>query len=156
MLFAWGLWPSARQGPLGLITVPTVTTDDETRNAINALIEATFEAMSTPGSAVDRIFDSPDIAVSGSGVGELFYGPEAVVGAATAVSSRAYRWTPETVTVWRRGEVAWAQILGRVRISRNDETEEVPYWTSGIFGFENGRWQWLYWGGAEPQDPPRA
>lgn len=112
--------------------------------------------MSTPGSAVDRIFDSPDVAVSGSGVGELFYGPEDVVSVARAVASRGFRWTPENVTLWRRGDVAWAQILGSVRVSSDDETEDVPYWTTGVFGFDDGRWRWLYWGGAEPQDPPRV
>ena len=102
------------------------------------------------------LFGSADIAIAGSGQGELWAGPDEVVGAATVVSSWGFRWTVETTTVWRRGEVAWAQILGSVHVVRDGEDEVVPYWTTGVFGLEAGGWRWLYWGGSEPQDPARV
>lgn len=130
--------------------------DEETRRAVQAVIELTYQAMSTPGSNVAEIFGARDIAIAGSGQGELWQGPEEAVAAATAVSSWGLKWKPETVTVWRRGEIAWAQILGSVHVV-NDETDEVvPYWTTGVFGLEGGRWHWLYWGGSEPQESPKV
>ena len=92
--------------------------DDSTRQAVQALIDATYEAMSTPGSDVAELFGAADIAIAGSGQGELWAGPDEAVGAATVVSSWGLRWAPETVTVWRRAEVAWAQILGAVHVVR--------------------------------------
>lgn len=125
--------------------------DEQTRNEIASLVEATYEAMSNPGSDVAALFGAEEMAVVGSGQGELWSGPEEAIGAARVVSSWGFRWTPETVTVWRRGEVAWAQILGSVRVVRGDEEEDVPYLTTGVFGLEDGAWRWLYWGGSEPQ-----
>ncbi len=130
--------------------------DDSTRQAIQALIEATYEAMSTPGSDVAELFGGADIAIAGSGQGELWDGPDEAVAAAAAVSSWGLRWTPETVTVWRRADVAWAQILGSVHIVRDGVDEVVPYWTTAVFGLDGGRWRWLYWGGSEPQESPRV
>ncbi len=130
--------------------------DDSTRQAIQALIDATYEAMSTPGSDVAELFGAADIAIAGSGQGELWAGPDEAVGAATVVSSWGLRWAPETVTVWRRAEVAWAQILGSVHVVRDGDDEVVPYWTTAVFGLEEGRWRWLYWGGSEPQESPRV
>src|SRR6478736_3135284 len=34
--------------------------------------------------------------------------------------------------------------------------EHVPYATTGVFGHGPDGWQWLYWGGAEPQETPRV
>ena len=68
--------------------------DEETRQAVQALIETTYEAMSTPGSDVADLFGSADIAIAGSGQGELWSGPEQVVAAATVVSSWGLRWYP--------------------------------------------------------------
>ena len=130
--------------------------DPETRAEIVALVADTYRAMSTPGSAVEDLFGSSDISVAGSGVGELFNGPEIAIAAATAVSSLGFTWASESITVWRRGDVAWAQILGKVHVTHDDGEDVVPYWTTGVFGRENDRWTWLYWGGAEPQDPPRV
>ena len=127
--------------------------DEDTQQAVQALVEATYEAMSTPGSDVAALFGAADIAVAGSGQGELFTGPEEALAAAQAVSSAGMRWTAETVTVWRRGDVAWAQILGSVRPGAD---EVVPYWTTGVFGLEQDRWSWLYWGGSEPQADPKV
>jgi len=130
--------------------------DEQTRRELVSLIDATYEAMSTPGSNVGAIFGADDITIAGSGQQELWSGPDEVVGAARVVSSWGFRWIPETVTVWRRGEVAWAQILGSVRIAREDDEERVPYWTTGVFGRDDGQWRWLYWGGSEPQESPRV
>src|SRR4051794_29867948 len=125
--------------------------DHETTVAIRALVEKTYEAMSTPGSEVGELFGAEDIAVAGSGQGELWAGPDEAVAAATAVSSMGLKWTPERVTAWRRGDVAWAQILGSVHVLRDDVDELVPYLTTAVFQFDGGRWRWAYWGGSEPQ-----
>src|SRR5215470_12984131 len=93
--------------------------DEQTAREIGALVDATYEAMSTPGSNVGELFAASDIAIAGSGQGELWSGPDEVAAVATAVSSLGFRWTPETLTIWRRGEVAWAQILGSVRLTRD-------------------------------------
>ena len=130
--------------------------DEQTAREIRALVDATYEAMSTPGSNVDEIFAASDVAIAGSGQGELWSGPDAVVAVATAVSSLGFRWRPEKLTVWRRGDVAWAQILGSVRVVREGVDEDVPYWTTGVFGHDDGRWRWLYWGGSEPQESPKV
>jgi hypothetical protein len=133
-----------------------VLADEQTSREITALVNATYEAMSTPGSNVAEIFAAGDIAIAGSGQGELWSGPDEVVAVATVVSSLGFRWSPEKVTVWRRGQVAWAQILGSVRVKRDDRDELVPYWTTGVFGRENGVWHWLYWGGSEPQESAKV
>ena len=112
--------------------------------------------MSTPGSNVGEIFGTDDIAIAGSGQGELWSGADEAVAAATVVSSWGFRWTPEKVTVWRGGEVAWAQTLGSVRVVRGGADELVPYWTTGVFGLEDGRWRWLYRGGSEPQESAKV
>ena len=130
--------------------------DQETELAIRALIDTTFAAMSTPGSDVRTLFGADDIAIAGSGQGELWTGPEDAVAAATAVSSWGLTWTPGTVTVWRRGDVAWAQILGSVHVVRQDTDELVPYWTTGVFQRDNGAWRWAYWGGSEPQESAKV
>ena len=130
--------------------------DERTSREIRALIDATYEAMSTPGSNVAEIFGADDIAIAGSGQGELWRGPDEVVGAATVVSSLGFRWAAEQVTVWRRDEVAWAQILGSVRVVREGGEELVSYWTTGVFGLDEGGWRWLYWGGSEPQESPKV
>lgn len=130
--------------------------DEPTRQEITALIDATYDAMSTPGSDVGEIFGADDIAIAGSGQGELVSGPDGVVALATVVSSWGFRWAPEKITVWRRGEVAWAQILGSVRVVRDGADELVPYWTTGVFGLDGDGWHWLYWGGSEPQESPKV
>ncbi len=121
-----------------------------------ALVHETYAGLSTAGSDVARLFEDPVIAVAGSGQGELASGPEVATQMATAVASLGYTWNAETVTVWRRGDVAWAQILGSVHVTRDGRDERVPYWTTGVFGRDGGRWRWLYWGGAEPQESPRV
>jgi len=133
-----------------------VLADEQTSREIKTLVDATYEAMSTPGSHVADIFDADEIAVAGSGQGELWSGPDQVVGVATVISSWGFRWTADKVTVWRRDDVAWAQILGFVRVVREGVEEVVPYWTTGVFGRDNSRWRWLYWGGSEPQESAKV
>jgi hypothetical protein len=130
--------------------------DEQTSREIRALVDATYEAMSTPGSNVSEIFGADEITIAGSGQGELWSGPDEVVAAATVVSSWGFRWTAETVTVWRRGEVAWAQVLGSVHVVRGGGDELVPYRTTGVFGLDGGAWRWLYWGGSEPQESAKV
>ena len=105
-----------------------VIADEQTSAAVRALIERTYAAMSTPASDVADLFGAADIAIAGSGA----------------------------VTIWRRGDVAWAQILGSVHVTRDGVDEVVPYWTTGVFGLEGDLWRWLYWGGSEPQESPKV
>ena len=130
--------------------------DSETRDAVVALIHETYRRMSTPGSDPAALMAHPDIAVAGSGVGELAYDAETVRGMADVVSSWGFDWIAETITVWREGDVAWAQILGSVRTRRSGVEEVVPYTTTGVFGRSGAAWEWRYWGGAEPQAEPRV
>ena len=130
--------------------------DEETRQAVRALVEATYDALSTPGSEVAHLFGAPAMTIHGSGQGELWSGREAAVAAAGAVSSMGLRWSADKVTVWRQGDVAWAQVLGSVHVVRDGVDEVVPYWTTGVFGLDGGEWRWLYWGGSEPQESPKV
>jgi hypothetical protein len=145
-----------RSGPRAPGYRALVIADEQTAGAVRALIEETYAAMSTPGSDVAELFGAADIAIAGSGQGELWTGPEEAVGAAAVVSSWGLAWTAGDVTIWRRDHVAWAQILGSVRVIRDGVDEVVPYWTTGVFGLEDDRWRWLYWGGSEPQESPKV
>ena len=137
-------------------TVRRVIADEQTSASIRALVDQTYAALSTPGFDFASVFGAADIAVAGSGQGELWSGPTEAVGAAAVVASWGFRWTAEEVTVWRHGDVAWARVLGSVRVTRDGVDEQVPYWTTGVFGLENDAWRWLYWGGSEPQESPRV
>ena len=117
--------------------------DDE--RAIRELIAATYAAMSSGEPGTDRFFAHPDISIAGSGQGELVSGPEMAARMAEAVTRLGYRWSPDAVTVWVRGDFAWAQILGTVTVDRDGQQEVVPYWTTGVFGREGGEWSWRYW-----------
>ena len=124
--------------------------------AIRELIAQTYAALSSRQPGTARFFAHPDIGIAGSGQGELVSGPEMAARMAEAVTRLGYRWTPEAVTVWVRGDFAWAQILGSVTVDHDGQPEVVPYWTTGVFGREGGEWSWRYWGGAEPQAEPRV
>ena len=128
--------------------------DDE--RAIRELIADTYAAMSSRRPGTSRFFAHPDISIAGSGQGELVSGPEMAARMAEGVTGLGYRWTPGTVTVWVRGDVAWAQILGTVTADRDGQQDVVPYWTTGVFGRDGGQWSWRYWGGSEPQAEPRV
>ena len=131
---------------------------DGDERAIETLIRDTYAAMSNREPGASRFFAHPDIAIAGSGQGELVRGPEMAASMAEAVTRLGYRWTPEQITIWVRGDFAWAQILGVVALPIDDDTGEdlVPYWTTGVFGRDDAGWSWRYWGGAEPQESPRV
>ena len=130
--------------------------DELCRTEILALVHETYARMSTPGSNPGELMAHEDMTVSGSGLGELAYGPEVVEDMANAVASWGFTWTAETVTVWREGHVAWAQILGTVHVTRDGNDELVPYWTTAVFAKNLDGWEWRYWGGAEPQESARV
>jgi hypothetical protein len=129
---------------------------DRDQDAIRALITETYAALSSGEPGTARFFAHPDIAIAGSGQGELVVGPEMAARMAEGATTLGHRWTPDEVTVWVRGAFAWAQILGTVTVRRDEREEVVPYWTTGVFGREAGDWTWRYWGGSEPQLEPRV
>jgi hypothetical protein len=126
------------------------------RDAILELVTETYRRMSTPGSNPAALLSHADFAAAGSGLGELAYEAADVQGMADAVSSWGFAWRADTVTVWREGDVAWAQILGSVRTRRDGVEADVPYWNTAVFARTGDQWQWRYWGGAEPQNEPRV
>ena len=130
--------------------------DDGTRAAVTALILETYRRLSTPGANPGELFAHPDMAVAGSGQGELMNGPETVGQVTVAIANWGFPWTAEEITVWQEGPVAWAQILGTVRTLRDGVDDVVPYWTTGVFAFDPDGWHWRYWGGAEPQEEARV
>ncbi|KGN33394.1 hypothetical protein N802_13865 [Knoellia sinensis KCTC 19936] len=105
--------------------------DAQTTAAIRELIDRTYAVLSTPGADVASVFGAADITVAGSGQGELMHGPEEVALVAQHIASTAMQWVPEGVTVWCRGDVAWAQVLGVVRVPRPDGTEDVALLDDG-------------------------
>ena len=133
-----------------------MTTATAEQLAIRSLIIDTYAAMSSREPGTARFFAHPDIAIAGSGQGELVAGPEMAAQMAEGVTKLGYHWSPDDITVWVRGDVAWAQILGSVTVDRGGSVEIVPYWTTGVFGRDDGEWSWRYWGGAEPQEEPRV
>ena len=124
--------------------------------AIQALIADTYAALSGQADGTAQLFANPDIAIAGSGQGELVTGPESAGQMAEAVVRLGYRWSPDEITIWVRGDFAWARILGTVTVEREGETEVVPYWTTGVFARDGDEWSWRYWGGSEPQAEPRV
>jgi hypothetical protein len=131
--------------------------DLETCHAIEQLVERTYQALSAPGVDLAEIFGNGDVAVAGSGLGELMHGPDEVVPAASAIAAQCMSWVPERITVWRRGEVAWAQVLGYVQRPEDDRVGggRVAYSTTAVFGVGGDGREWLYWGGSEPQETPK-
>jgi hypothetical protein len=130
--------------------------DQATADAIEALVAETYRRMSTPGADPGELFDHPDMTAAGSGQDELMSGPEVVGQVARAIAGWGFTWTPEETTVWREGDVAWAQVLGHVVTRRDGVEETVPYRTTGVFALDGTAWRWRYWGGAEPQAEPRV
>ena len=125
---------------------------DRDRRAIEALIIDTYGALSSREPGAERFFADPDIAIAGSGEGELVAGPELAARMAAAVVGLGYRWSADDITVWVRGDVAWAQILGTVTTPE----DVVSYRTTGVFERDQDGWGWRYWGGAEPQESPKV
>lgn len=130
--------------------------DPSTAAEIEALIRETYRRMSTPGADPGELFAHSEITVTGSGQGEVMDGPEVVGEVARMIASWGFTWSPDTIRVWREGEVAWAQVLGHVVTHRDGVEDEVPYTTTGVFARRSGTWQWRYWGGSEPQAQPRV
>jgi len=129
---------------------------DPDERAIRALIADTYAAMSSGEPGTARFFAHPDIAIAGSGQGELVTGPDMAARMAEGVTRLGYRWTPEEVEVWVRGTFAWARILGTVTVDRDGTEEVVPYWMTGVFGRDDDEWTWRYAHGSEPQAEPRV
>ena len=125
---------------------------DRDRRAIEALIIETYGALSSGKPGAERYFEDPDIAIAGSGEGELVAGPEMAARMAAAVVGLGYRWSADDITVWVRRDVAWAQILGTVTTPE----DVVSYRTTGVFERDQDGWGWRYWGGAEPQESPKV
>ena len=125
---------------------------DRDRRAIEALIIETYGALSNGKPGAERYFEDPDIAIAGSGEGELVAGPDMAARMAAAVVGLGYRWSADDITVWVRRDVAWAQILGTVTTPE----DVVSYRTTGVFERDQDGWGWRYWGGAEPQESPKV
>jgi hypothetical protein len=125
---------------------------DRDRRAIEALIIETYGALSSGKPGAERYFEDPDIAIAGSGEGELVAGPDMAARMAAAVVGLDYRWSADDITVWVRRDVAWAQILGTVTTPE----DVVSYRTTGVFERDQDGWGWRYWGGAEPQESPKV
>ena len=125
---------------------------DGDRRAIEALIIETYGALSSGKPGAERYFEDPDIAIAGSGEGELVAGPDMAARMAAAVVGLDYRWSADDITVWVRRDVAWAQILGTVTTPE----DVVSYRTTGVFERDQDGWGWRYWGGAEPQGSPKV
>ena len=125
---------------------------DRDRRAIEALIIETYGALSSGKPGAELYFEDPDIAIAGSGEGELVAGPDMAARMAAAVVGLGYRWSADDITVWVRGDVAWAQILGTVTTPE----DVVSYRTTGVFERDQDGWGWRYWGGAEPQESPKV
>jgi len=125
---------------------------DRDRRAIEALIIKTYGALSSGKPGAERYFEDPDIAIAGSGEGELVAGPEMAARMAAAVVGLGYRWSADDITVCVPLDVAWAQILGTVTTPE----DVVSYRTTGVFERDQDGWGWRYWGGAEPQESPKV
>ena len=126
------------------------------RGAIESLIAETYAALSSGHPGAERFFAHPDIAIAGSGEGELVAGPDGAAVMAAAVTRLGYRWSADDITVWIRGDVAWAQIVGTVAVPKEGAADVVSYRTTGVFERDERGWGWRYWGGAEPQESPRV
>lgn len=128
----------------------------EVHGAVETIIRDTYGRLSTPGSQFMDLFCDPDLMIVGSGLGELFQGPDVACRAGAGLATAGFRWNPGDITVWSHGDVAWAQIHGTVDLDKGSGPESVPYFTTAVFANVDGAWRWKYWGGAEPQEQPRV
>lgn len=124
--------------------------DAATTAAITELIDQTYRQI---GSGVDTyaLFSHSDMSVAGSELGELHYGPGAVSMLVKGAQLQGLSFVRDEVKVWQEGDVAWAQILGKVRTRVGDTTVENDYWTTAVFAKDGSGWHWRYWGGSEPR-----
>lgn len=88
--------------------------DDQDDIAIRALIAETYAAMSSGRPGTARYFAHPDIAIAGSGQGELVRGPASAATMADGATARLGRMD--------------LAVLGRLRT------------TGGAAGLRSGRW----------------
>jgi hypothetical protein len=123
--------------------------DAETYAAVRALVERTYRALSSPGGDLEDVFRAEEMTVAGSRRGELLCGREQVLRAATSIAARGRPWVVEGVEVWRRGDVAWAQVMGRIEVESDGVRSLALYRTAGVFTWESEGWRWQYWAGAE-------
>lgn len=134
---------------------PSMISDTETRESLNAFITKVLQGFSTPGADVAQYFADPDVAIAGSGLDEFFMGTEAVQNGVTWVTTLNIRWEPRLVVSWMRGDIAWAQIRIDGHTIENAEPTIVQYVATGVFQRNGDSWTWLYWGGGEPQKVAR-
>jgi hypothetical protein len=85
---------------------PSMISDTETRDSLNAFITEVLQGVSTPGSDVAKYFADPDVAIVGSGLDEYFMGPEVVQEGVTWVTTLNIRWEPRIVVSWMRADIA--------------------------------------------------
>ena len=128
----------------------------DVRHTVETIIRDTYSRLSTPGSQFADLFFDPDLMIVGSGVGELFAGPDIACSAGAGLATAGFGWDPGEITVWSQGDVAWAQIHGTVDVDNDTGRESVPYFTTAVFACVESVWRWKYWGGAEPQEQPRV
>jgi len=123
--------------------------DEVTTAAITALIDETYRAIAS-GEDTYSIFGHPDMSVAGSELGELHYGPGDVSMLIRGAQMQGISFTHDTLTIWQEGDVAWAQILGKVNTKLGETVVTNDYWTSAVFVRDAKGWHWRYWGGSEP------
>ena len=130
--------------------------DDREEIAIRALIAETYAAMSSGRPGTARYFAHPDIAIAGSGQGELVRGPASAARMADGVTNLGYLWTPDEISVWVRGPFAWAQILGHVTVRRDGDGRDRAVLDDGCLRARRGRMDLAVLGRVRPQAEPRV
>ena len=123
--------------------------DDATSAAITALIDETYRQIAA-GEDTYATFSHADMSVAGSELGELHYGPGDVSMLVRGAQMQGLSFVREKVTIWQEGDVAWAQILGKVVTKVGDSSVSSDYWTTAVFVRDGSAWHWRYWGGSEP------
>jgi hypothetical protein len=126
-----------------------VRADDATTAAITALIDETYSAIAA-GADTYSFFSHPEMSVAGSELGELHYGPGDVSMLVRGAQMQGLSFVRDAVTIWQEGDVAWAQILGKVITKVGDSSVSSDYWTTAVFVRDGSGWHWRYWGGSEP------
>ena len=128
----------------------------DVRDTVEEIIRDTYSRLSTPRSQFTDLFCDPDLMIVGSGVDEVFAGPDIACRAGAGLATAGFDWNPGDITVWEHGDVVWAQIHGIVTVDGDDVPDSVPYFTTAVFAKVDGKWRWKYWGGSEPQEQPRV
>ena len=71
--------------------------DPDTLSEIEALVRETYRRLSTPGADPGELFAHDDMTVTGSGQGELMYGPEVVGQVSRTIASWGFTWKPDEI-----------------------------------------------------------